>query len=322
MTGLILATAALVSIAVILTFLGVGRMIAHTTSTKDRLDTLAPVQPPQKTSDSDAPQGKPGGLLTRGLTRFISGRSFAESLAVDLARANLRLTVAEYLVLRAVSAAAAFLLLLSLLPQPLLGLGAGIVGFLLPQFEVRRRQAKRLVAFQQQLPDVLTLMVGSLRSGYGMTIAMDTVSKQMPAPASEEFGRVVREIGLGLTAPQALANLVRRVSSDDLDLVATAITIQYEVGGNLATILETITETIRERLRLKAQLRTLTIQNRMTRMILTALPLFLGVVIYVLNPSYMLGLFTPGITLIIPIGTAIMMVLGHFVMGKLSRIDV
>jgi len=151
---------------------------------------------------------------------------------------------------------------------------------------------------------------------------MDTVSKQMPAPASEEFGRVVREIGLGLTAPQALANLVRRVSSDDLDLVATAITIQYEVGGNLATILETITETIRERLRLKAQLRTLTIQNRMTRMILTALPLFLGVVIYVLNPSYMLGLFTPGITLIIPIGTAIMMVLGHFVMGKLSRIDV
>jgi len=321
MTGLALAAAGLVGFAILLIFWGVGRMITHTTSTKDRLDVLAPAQTSQETSDS-APQARQPGVLTRGLSRVLSGRSFAEALATDLARANLRLTASEYLLLRLASAAVAFLLVFVTIPQPLLGLAAGILGFFLPEVEVRRRQGKRLVAFQQQLPDVLTLLVGSLRSGYGMTIAMDTVSKQMPAPASEEFGRVVREIGLGLSAPHALSNLVRRISSDDLDLVVTAITVQYEVGGNLATILETITETIRERLRLKAQLRALTIQSKMTRYILTALPLFLGAIIYFLNPSYMLGLFTPGITLIIPIATAISMVLGHFVMGKLSRIDV
>jgi tight adherence protein B len=321
MTGLALAAAALVGLAVLLVFLGIGRTLTRGTSTKDRLEILAPAETSEEALYA-APQGKRPGVLTRGLSRVVSGRSFAEALATDLARANLPLTVAEYLLLRLTCAVVAALLVLVMLPQPLLAIGAGILGFFLPEFEVRRRQGKRQVAFQQQLPDVLTLMVGSLRSGYGMTIAMDTVSKQMPAPASEEFGRVVREIGLGLTAPQALSNLVRRIRSDDLDLVVTAITIQYEVGGNLATILETITATIRERVRLKAQLRTLTIQHRMTRAILTALPFLLGIVLYFLNPTYMLALFTPGVTLIIPIAALIGMTLGYLVMGKLSRIDV
>jgi tight adherence protein B len=175
--------------------------------------------------------------------------------------------------------------------------------------------------FQDQLPDVLTLLVGSLRSGYGITIAMDTVAKQMPPPASEEFSRVVREVGLGMSSTQALQNLVRRIRSDDLDLVVTAIAIQYEVGGNLATILETISGTIRERIRLKGQLRVLTAQQSLQRIILTILPVAVAAVVYVIRPDYISALFTPGPTLLIPIAAVVLEVAGYIVMGKLGKVE-
>jgi tight adherence protein B len=143
----------------------------------------------------------------------------------------------------------------------------------------------------------------------------------MPRPASEEFGRVVREIGLGIANAQALQNLVRRVRSDDLDLMVTAMTIQYEVGGNLAMILETIGATIRDRIRLKGEVRTLTVQQRLTRVILTGLPFFLAVVMYMINPEYIGALFTPGPTLLIPIGSLVFLGLGWVVMGKMADIQ-
>jgi tight adherence protein B len=93
------------------------------------------------------------------------------------------------------------------------------------------------------------------------------------------------------------------------------------VGGNLASILETITGTIRERIRLKGQLRVLTAQQGLQRIILTILPVALGMVVYVMNPDYMRGLFTPGWTLLIPITAAVLLVLGYFVMGKLGKVE-
>ena len=309
-----------VAIAIVLMFLGLGRMIEPEDSVKSRLDSLAPQPEAQLELDAGKASRWYDPVL-RGIGRLISGRSFSTAMATDLARANLSLTVPEYALLHIVVAAVLFLVLLVLFRQVLLALPGAALGFVLPRLYLQRRQGKRLLAFQDQLPDVLTLLVGSLRSGYGITIAMDTVAKQMPPPTSEEFGRVVREVALGLSTTQALQNLVRRVRSDDLDLVVTAIAIQYEVGGNLASILETITGTIRERIRLKGQLRVLTAQQGLQRIILTILPVALGMVVYVMNPDYMRGLFTPGWTLLIPITAAVLLVLGYFVMGKLGKVE-
>ena len=143
----------------------------------------------------------------------------------------------------------------------------------------------------------------------------------MPPPACDEFNRVVREVGLGASATQALENLVRRVRSDDLDLMVTAIAIQYEVGGNLATILETISGTIRERVRLKGQLRVLTSQQALQRNILTLLPVVIAILIYILNPAYILSLLAPGPWVLIPASAAVLVVLGYLVMGKLSQVE-
>jgi tight adherence protein B len=322
MLGLALVVGIAMSLAMMAFFVGLGQMIAHRSeSIRSRLDALAPLPAPQAPAVERGPVERGRRPFVRQLRRLAFGQAFAASVTHELARANLPLTVSEYFLISIGSGGICFLLLLALSRQMLLALPGLAIGLMLPRFYVRRQQTKRLHAFQEQLPDILTLLVGSLRSGYGLTIAMDNVAKQMPPPAADEFSRVVREIGLGVSITQALSNLVQRVPSDDLDLVVTAIAIQHETGGNLALILETITATIRERVRLKGQLRVLTAQQSLQRYILTAMPFVLGIVIYIMNPRYMSALFTPGPTLALPIAAVVGIVIGYIVMGKLSQVQ-
>ena len=321
MLGLALLAAAAVGMAVLALFVGIGRNIESSASLRARLDALAPAPAIEDAGAEATQEGRQPGPIARGLSRLISGQSFASSVATELARADLPLTVPEYLTLRVVIVCAGYLVILVLSRQPMVALLGAAIGFFLPRLYLHRKQTKRVIEFQSQLVDVLALLVGALRSGYGMTIALDTVSKQMPSPSSVEFGRVVREIGLGVSSTQALLNLVRRIRSDDLDLIVTAINIQYEVGGNLASILETISGTVRERIRLQAQLRVLTAQPRLQRIILSGLPFALGLIMYLLNPEYLLPLFTPGLTLVIPIAALALVVIGWVVMGKVSQIN-
>ena len=110
---------------------------------------------------------------------------------------------------------------------------------------------RRLTRFNDQLSDMLNLMVNGLRAGYSTLQAMEAVSKELPTPISDEFRRVVQEMQIGIPMDTALQNLLRRIPSDDLDFVVTAINVQREVGGNLSEILDTISFTIRERVKIK-----------------------------------------------------------------------
>jgi len=133
---------------------------------------------------------------------------------------------------------------------------------------------------------------------------------------------VVREMQLGRSLAQALDSMVRRLDSDDLVLIVTAIQIQYEVGGSLADILETVVETIRERIRIQREIRVLTAQQRFSGYVLIALPIGLAILLYIMNPDYEGRLFEPGPTLCIPIGAAIMMLIGYLIMRKIIQIEV
>ncbi|MEA2512862.1 MAG: tight adherence protein, partial [Thermomicrobiales bacterium] len=159
------------------------------------------------------------------------------------------------------------------------------------------------------------------RAGYSLLQTMDMVARETPDPISTEFRRVVREIGLGISNQEAMENLLRRVPSDDLDLLVTAINIQHEVGGNLAQILSTIGHTIRERVRIKGEIGVLTAQVQISGYIITAMPIALGLLIFLMNPTYMLGLFVwPYICM--PIASLVMIVIGYFVMRKITAIEV
>ena len=139
-----------------------------------------------------------------------------------------------------------------------------LFGFFLPRIWLGRRRSGRLGAFNKQLPDTITLLANALRAGSSFLQAIELVVRESRPPISTEFGRVIREVNLGLPFEQALENMVRRVRSDDLELMATAISIQHTVGGNLAEILDSIAYTIRERVRIKGEIRTLTAQQRLS----------------------------------------------------------
>lgn len=228
--------------------------------------------------------------ITRRLDNELARRGMAASIRGQLRRADLKLTVVEYLAIHAVLA-----VVLGLLGLALRGVVGGGMGFLAglfaPRIYVTMRQHKRLKDFNNQLADILNLWVNALRAGYSVPQAMEAVSNEAPPPASTEFRRVVAEISIGVPMETALSNMLSRLNSEDLDLVFTAVNIQREVGGNLAEILDTISETIRERVRIKGEIRTLTAQGRITGMLIGLLPIGLALLLLLINPSYMGQLF-------------------------------
>ncbi len=152
--------------------------------------------------------------------------------------------------------------------------------------------------------------------------SMEMISREAEPPMSEEFQRVVREIGLGVGAQDALPRLARRVPSDDLDLLVTAILVQFEIGGNLSRILDSIANTIRERVKLHGEIRTLSAQGRMSGYILSGLPVAIGGILLLIAPSYMARLFTPGPWLVLPVIAALGIVMGTLVIRRLVAIEV
>jgi len=255
------------------------------------------------------------------LSADVEDKRFVTRVQRDLARANLRLRVSEYYALR-LGLMLALGLFLWISRDPLSGVIGLYLGYMLPRFWVGRRIGGRLGAFNKQLPDTITLLSNSLRAGSSFLQSIELVSREGQPPISEEVGRVVREVNLGLGMDEALHNLVRRIKSDDLDLMVTAIGIQQQVGGNLAEILDTIAFTIRERVRIKGEINTLTAQGRMSGYLVAFLPIALAAGINAINPGFMEPLFTQALGKIL-IGVSLFcMAIGFFAIQKITDIKV
>jgi len=255
------------------------------------------------------------------LSADVEDKRFTTKVQRDLARANLKLRVAEYYYIR-IGASLALGVILFVFRDPISGIVGFLVGYMLPRFWVGRRISGRLNAFNKQLPDTITLLSNSLRAGSSFLQSIELVSREGGPPMSEEMGRVVREVNLGLGMEEALHNLVRRIKSDDLDLMVTAIGIQQQVGGNLAEILDTIAFTIRERVRIKGEINTLTAQGRVSGYLVAFLPIGLGVALNAINPAFMAPLFTETIGRILMGVGAVMMTIGFLAIRKITDIKV
>jgi tight adherence protein B len=265
--------------------------------------------------------------MAQSLEDILKGRSLSERMANLLMQADVKMTIGELMMVRLISAAGGFGLGFLILAriQPALGLLFGIVcalvGYGVPAVYLGMKAKRRRKKFIGQLGDTITLMGNSLRAGYSLLQTMELVSREAADPIATEFRRVVREIGLGVSNQEAMHSLLRRVPSDDLDLLVTAINIQHEVGGNLAQILQIIGHTIRERVRIKGEIAVLTAQQSISGYVITALPVGLGLIIFAINPGYILGMFRwPYICM--PIGAAVMVILGFFAMKKITAIEV
>lgn len=153
------------------------------------------------------------------------------------------------------------------------------------------RITRRLQRFEQQLPEVLGSIAGALRAGHGFTQALAAVAEESEDPTSHELGRVIVETRLGRPVDDALADLGRRMQSDDLDFVLTAVQIQRQVGGSVAGVFETVADTVRQRQQFVLKIRGLTSMGRASAGVLMAVPIGMGVLLSVLSPGYMNPLF-------------------------------
>ncbi len=256
-----------------------------------RLQALAP---PRRDEEEERGEGA-ARVWLRVLRQTIRTSLASREVTLRLNRAGLgRYEPGDYYLAKVLAVAVPGLLALSL-GGPVAAAAAAAAGFLAPDFVLARLAARRLAAFEGQLVDALTVISSSLKSGHSFLQALNTVAREMPDPLGGEFAKVLRQINLGHDLEAVLVDLTERVPSGDLELAVTAILIHREVGGNLSHILDNIITTIRERVEIRGQVRTLTAQGRLSGLIVSLLPLALGLFMFVVNPEYMRPLWTEGI---------------------------
>ena len=283
-----LVIAGIAAIAIIVITVGIA-MSAGGGGVSSRLERYAS----GRDTDAEADGAPSESAVVAGLSRVIERQDMATRLATDLARADLKMKPAEYIILWAITPIGfvfiAFVIgiIFPGFRNPVALVAAFLLGLYAPRFYLNRRKAGRLKAFAGQLPDTITLLANSLRAGSSFLQGMELVTREARPPISEEFERVVREMQLGVALQPALNNLVRRVDSEDLELMVTAIQIQTQVGGNLATVLDAIAHTIRERIRIVGEINTLTAMQRYSGYVITLLPIGLAALLFLISPTYM-----------------------------------
>lgn len=259
------------------------------------------------------------------LERAGEGSDLFSNLSRDLARADLKLRPAEYIAVIVISIVACGVIGFIISSSLIFAVLGMILGAFVPRMYIKRQEKSRLKKFDNQLADMLNLMVNGLRAGFSTLQAMEAVSRELPKPINEEFHRVVQEMQLGIMMEDALDHLLRRINSEDLDLVITAINVQREVGGNLAEILDSISFTIRERVRIKGEIQALTAQGRATAWVISAMPIALTALLFLINRSYIMQFFNPetrscGIPIIVL--AALMIITGFIATQKIVDIDI
>jgi tight adherence protein B len=257
----------------------------------------------EKFSKGDTTQPRGGGVdqsLLRSadssklgpLAGILGGSRGVESSALALERAGIPLRVGEYVTIRFALAAILFLVTFMLTRNVLFALPMAPIGYFLPRWYVGSRRRQRHAKINGQLEEMLNLVSNSLKSGYGLLQSFEYASRQLGPPLADELKRMQQEANLGAGAEAAIGALAERIASPDMEMVVTAIAIQRSVGGNLAQTLDNVAYTMRERDRIRGEIRTLTSQQRMTGFIIGGLPIFVGLMMFGINPDYMIPLFT------------------------------
>ncbi|PKQ21035.1 MAG: hypothetical protein CVT66_02085 [Actinobacteria bacterium HGW-Actinobacteria-6] len=269
--------------------------------------------------------GTPAALQAkmRGAVGYVAGRwGFTRMMHERLERAGLPIRPAEYIYLHLVLVLATGLFAMLVTRSLAITLIVALVAVVMPLLLLQNRIDKRRAAFEAQLPEVLNLLAGSLRAGWGFLQAVGLVAEQMAQPASGEFGRAQTESRLGLPIERALDHMAARIGSEDFTWTVSAIAIQREVGGNLAEVLDIVASTMRERAELKRHISSLTAEGRLSGGILLFLPFVELTAILIVNPSYMSGMLTVGFGWVLAIGGAVLLTVGAVWLNRVTKVEI
>src|SRR5471030_2716514 len=269
----------------------------------------------------------------RGIFTKFTGQSYLDVLEKELTQCDIPLKPGEFLAVRFGAVVLAFLMALLMYHNPYLAFAvAGVVAFLhIPILKIKR--SMRIDKFVTQLAEFLVLITNSLRSGQTFLQGVDIASKDSPNPIGMEFRMLLKETNLGVPVETAFSNMLLRVPSEDLKIVMSEFSIQRNVGGNLADIMDQVAAMIRQRIAIQGQIKVLTTQGKLSGAIVGLLPFALGSVIALINFDYMSKLWTPRVgddlnlvdrylgPILLAVGI-FMELLGCFVIYKICDIEV
>jgi tight adherence protein B len=274
-----------------------------------------------------APRATPRELVERLLrpaAENLSQRRSASgkpTLTEDLARAGMSITPAEYLLIRIGAVALGALIGLFRFGISLGPVILGLVGLVAPPLVVGFLQRRRQNMFNEQLTSMLQLLSNSLKTGYAIDRALETVAAKSQPPVSTEFERITTEITLGTSVEDALSGLLLRINSPDLEFIVTAILLHTRVGGNLAEVLDTISDTLRDRLQTKRDMSVLTAQSRASATIITGLPILLALGLYVFVPGYFAPMTNTFIGYVLLGVAAFFVLVGNLIIRRMSSLE-
>ncbi len=276
---------------------------------------------------STSPRATPRELVDRLLkpaAENLSHRRRAQgkpTLTEDLARAGLNITAPEYLLIRIGAVALGALIGLFRFGFSAGPIILGAVGFVVPPLIVTFMQRRRQTLFNDQLTGMLQLLSNSLKTGYAIDRALETVAAKSQPPVSTEFERVTTEITLGTSVEDALSALLLRINSPDLEFIVTAILLHVRVGGNLAEVLDTISDTLRDRLQTKRDMSVLTAQSRASASIITGLPILLALGLYVFVPGYYAPMTSSWIGYVLLGFAGLMILVGNLLIRRMTALE-
>ena len=243
------------------------------------------------------------------------------TLTEDLARAGLNITPAEYLLIRIGAVALGALIGLFRFGFSIGPVVLGLIGFIVPPLVLAFLQRRRQTMFNEQLTGMLQLLSNSLKTGYAIDRALETVASKSQPPVSTEFERVATEITLGTSVEEALSALLLRINSSDLEFIVTAILLHTRVGGNLAEVLDTISDTLRDRLQTKRDMSVLTAQSRASATIITGLPILLALGLYVFVPGYFAPMTSTFVGYVLLGIAGLLVLIGNVLIQRMTALD-
>ncbi|PKO01178.1 MAG: hypothetical protein CVU42_01655 [Chloroflexi bacterium HGW-Chloroflexi-4] len=246
----------------------------------------------------------------------------SEKLQIKISSAYWAISDTEFILIRILVVLFGLVIGWIIVSNVLGGLFLAAVMVLLPPIILDRSIANRQQKFHTQLLDVLILIRGAIQAGYSLLQSLDLAVKELVPPASEEFGRVLREVKFGFSMEQALLNLSERMESDDLQIVVTAIIINMQVGGNLSTILDSIIDTIRDRMHLYGEVKSLTSYARYVGNFLSLMPFITALIIFFITPGYFDNVVDKPITQIVGIFALTSVIIGNIWIRRISKVKV
>ncbi len=261
-------------------------------------------------------------LIERVAKNIRTSDSRQNKIENQLISAGIPLKVEEFIIIRLATFALTIVIAFLFGVHVTFAILIGFIGWILPLLYLNKKRDARISAFAEQLPQSLEMMANAMKSGFSFMQAMKLVSKELPDPISGEFQQTINEINLGISTEAAFENLLKRIPDKDLEIVVTAVLIQRSTGGNLAQILETIHETISERVKMKDELKALTSQGRMSALIITLLPVILGILLNVMNPDYFTPMFSHPLGWVLLGGGTLSGIMGWIFIKKVVTIEV